>query len=182
MAEFFDYPEYAYNEKGQLKNWVAGPNPWIPAATVGLLSLLGGIEEAEGGGYGLNLDSIVDAGLLGTKTYLEGTQNLQNQRKDYYDHNLRSQQQLRENLKFQHETEDRELLKKRRRSMVEGLPNLFKELEKTNIVPKIIAKIRCCNSAETYKRATPVTIGPAAAPKSLQLCSLAKLSSTASLE
>lgn len=140
MAEFFDYPEYAYNEKGQLKNWVAGPNPWIPAATVGLLSLLGGIEEAEGGGYGLNLDSIVDAGLLGTKTYLEGTQNLQNQRKDYYDHNLRSQQQLRENLKFQHETEDRELLKKRRRSMVEGLPNLFKELEKTNI-PDIKSRI-----------------------------------------
>ena len=140
MAEFFDYPEYAYNEKGQLKNWVAGPNPWVPAATVGLLSLLGGIEEAEGGGYGLNLDSIVDAGLLGTKTYLEGTQNLQNQRKDYYDHNLRSQQQMRENLKFQHETEDRELLKERRRSMVEGLPNLFKELEKTNI-PDIKSRI-----------------------------------------
>ena len=49
-------------------------------------------------------------------------------------------------------------------------------------MPKIIAKIKCCNSAETYKSATPVTIGPAAAPKSLQLCNLAKLSSTVSLE
>ena len=128
MAEFFDYPEYAYNEKGQLKNWVAGPNPWIPAATVGLLSLLGGIEEAEGGGYGLNLDSIVDAGLLGTKTYLEGTQNLQNQRKDYYDHNLRSQQQLRENLKFQHETEDREKSEQARQRMIKNFPNVLKSI------------------------------------------------------
>ena len=131
MAEFFDYPEYAYNEKGQLKNWVAGPNPWVPAATVGLLSLLGGIEEAEGGGYGLNLDSIVDAGLLGTKTYLEGTQNLQNQRKDYYDHNLRSQQQMRENLKFQHETEDREKSKQARQRMINNFPAVLESIFNT---------------------------------------------------
>ena len=55
------------------------------------------------------------------------------------------------------------------------------EPEESSNRPKIIAKIKCCNPAETYISAKPVTIGPAAAPKSLQLSNLAKLFSTVSL-
>ena len=55
------------------------------------------------------------------------------------------------------------------------------EPEESSNRPKIIAKIKCCNPAETYISAKPVTIGPAAAPKSLQLCNLAKLFSTVPL-
>lgn len=133
MADSFDYPEYARNKKGQLKEWVAEPNPWIPAATVGLLTLLSGIEEAEGGGYGIDVRKIADAGLLGTQTYMQGNQNLQQQRKDYFDHKLRTQRSMLDSMKYQDEHAELEVMRERRKNVKENFPALLKSIYDSGI-------------------------------------------------
>jgi len=141
MAFWEQYPDYAMrtNDQGErdTKAWVSGPSPLAMGLLTGGLGILAAPDNFSGwvseGDEGFDPGNIARGGLLGLEAFSRGHQNLQDQRKDYYTHRSALMDQVIQNQRAKRQGEEYLRVKNERESMISGLPEMLKQLEKTKI-------------------------------------------------
>ena len=168
LLDFEAYPDYAMmtNEQGEreTKPWVSsGLSPLQMGLLSAGLSILGEPEDTsgwvtEGGGFDPGV--IARGALSGLGAFQQGHKGLQDQRKDFYTHRNALMDQVIQNQQAKREHEEYLTGKDLRKSMIEGLPNLFDSLQKTNIpgiqnrIPVLMAQAQAGDIKGAYQAAT----------------------------
>ena len=105
LDDFEQYPDYAMRTTQSGKRirepWASGPSPLAQGLMALGSGMVGDGATPWVGGGGAVWDDIGRGMQLGTQAFLQGHQNLQDRRSDYYTHRRAEEDQLIKNQKYQ---------------------------------------------------------------------------------
>ena len=128
LDDFEQYPDYAMRTTQSGKRirepWASGPSPLAQGLMALGSGMVGDGATPWVGGGGAVWDDIGRGMQLGTQAFLQGHQNLQDRRSDYYTHRRAEEDQLIKNQKYRQEQIEKQAL-------INNFPSVLKSIADT---------------------------------------------------